>query len=97
MDKSCCINQGNSSPHNHLSYLRSRLQQVDFALAETILYLDTYPHCKEALSYYHKLLEAREKIMHEYQVHAPVTALGNTSHDSWDWIDSPWPWQHDAN
>jgi hypothetical protein len=25
----------------------------------------------------------------------PICAIGNDSHDSWDWINSPWPWEYD--
>lgn len=74
-----------------------KIRKVDFAIAETVLYLDAYPCCMEALSYYHKLVEMRDKLVAEYQTYAPITAMGNTSADSWDWIKSPWPWHYDAN
>ena len=95
MDRNCCCNNQNNNPS--LSRLMNKIQKVDFALAETILYLDVYPHCHEALCYYHKLLEARARLVAEYEAHAPLTAAGNTSCDSWDWIKSPWPWHYDAN
>ncbi|MBE6547828.1 MAG: spore coat protein CotJB [Ruminococcaceae bacterium] len=82
---------------NMTSQLAKSIQKIDFALAETILYLDVYPHSKEALNYYHKLLSAREKLIEQYQAHSPITAAGNTSTESWDWIKSPWPWHYDAN
>lgn len=94
MDRSCLNNHNNNSA---LSRLMDKIRKVDFALAETILYLDVYPQCREALNYYHKLLEARDRLIAEYEAHAPLTAAGNTSHDSWDWVKSPWPWHHDAN
>lgn len=95
MDRNYCCNNNNNNSSR--SRLMDKIRKVDFALAETILYLDVYPHCKEALNYYHKLVEMREKLVREYEAHAPITAAGNTSSDSWDWIKSPWPWHYDAN
>ena len=74
------------------------LQALDFALQETVLYLDAYPENQEALEYYHRLLAERERVMAEYEKScAPVTMYGNKSRNSWDWILGPWPWENGAN
>lgn len=74
------------------------LRAVDFAIQETVLYLDAYPNCKEALEYYHKLIEERRQIMEYYETNCgPLTFYGNVSTTSWDWISDPWPWEADAN
>ena len=74
--------------------LLMRIQEIDFSIYETALYLDVYPDCREALAYYHTLLEARETLICEYErMFGPITMLGNKSTTSWDWINSPWPWQ----
>ena len=78
--------------------LLAELRQVDFALAELVLYLDAYPNTSEALAYYHALIEEREKLLACYQKNCgPMTMYGNTSRDSWDWVKGPWPWEPDAN
>ena len=78
--------------------LLAELRQVDFALAELVLYLDAYPNTSEALAYYHKLKERRAALTEEYEKSAgPLTAMGNMSHSSWDWTDTPFPWQYEAN
>ena len=78
--------------------LKKRLQKVDFAIIETALYLDAYPHCRAALDYYAKLIDERHKIVHALaEAGMPVSAHHNASCDSWDWVDGPWPWQFDAN
>lgn len=79
------------------SRLIDKIRKIDFALAELILYLDVYPDCSEALTYYHKLIDQRKALVAEYEKKTPLTAYGNTSTHSWDWISSPWPWQYDAN
>ena len=75
-----------------------RLRAIDFAIQETVLYLDAYPECRQALEYYHKLIEARERLLSSYEKSCgPMTMYGNRSRQSWDWVDGPWPWENDAN
>ena len=74
------------------------LRAIDFAIQETVLYLDSYPHSKKALAYYHQLVAQRREIMEYYEGSCgPITMYGNQSQSSWDWISSPWPWEADAN
>ncbi len=74
------------------------LQAIDFAIQETVLYLDAYPGNSNALAYYHQLLKERETLMDTIENHrGPMTMYGNKSHTSWDWTDKPWPWEFDAN
>ena len=57
----------------------NQLQQLDFALHETVLYLDAYPNCAAALAYYHQLLAERTRVAEEYERGCgPLTAYGNT-------------------
>lgn len=71
-----------------------KIQEIDFSIYETVLYLDAYPSSREALSYYHTLLAQRKALMAQYEKdHGPLTAFGNQAQGSWDWIKSPWPWQ----
>ena len=84
--------QGNGANRCHT--LMNRIRAVDFALNETVLYLDAYPDCREALAYYHALLSQRKALMAQYEREVgPISAFGNASQNSWDWIKSPWPWQ----
>ena len=79
--------------------LLERLQEVDFSLIDTVLYLDAYPHCSEALCYYHKLKKEREELVHTlaYSCNMPITSYNNASETEWSWTDSPWPWEPCAN
>ena len=76
--------------------LSRRLQAIDFALQDTVLYLDAYPDDADALDYYHSLLGARAGILASRPKNLPLTAYDNTG-ATWDWINSPWPWEIDAN
>ena len=78
--------------------LMDQIRAVDFALYETVLYLDVYPHSCDALETYHKL-KAQSKALHEEYESAcgPLTAFGNRSTASWDWMSKPCPWEYDAD
>ena len=77
--------------------MAEKIQSVDFALYEVILYLDVYPHSCDALETYHKLKAQREALHAEYEkTYGPLTSFGNQSHTSWDWFDGPFPWEYDA-
>lgn len=74
------------------------LRALDFAIQETVLFLDAYPENKQALAYYHQLVEQRGQVMAAYQKKCgPVTMYGNVSRNSWDWVTGPWPWEPEAN
>lgn len=76
--------------------LLHRLQELDFSIQEVVLYLDAYPDCCEAKSYYRKLVCEREMLAKEYEGQCgPLTAMGNGDATEWMWCKSPWPWQID--
>ena len=78
--------------------LTHRLQALDFSIADTVLYLDAYPHCRAALDHYHKLIRERASLLRAMaEGGAPVTNFENASQESWDWTDGPWPWEPGAN
>ncbi len=75
--------------------IKKQLQTVDFALYEVILYLDAYPEHQEALNTYHMLLARRKKLVEDYEsLCGPLTAYGNISNVSWDWVKGPAPWEY---
>ncbi|MBE6662551.1 MAG: spore coat protein CotJB [Ruminococcaceae bacterium] len=83
---------------NEQKKLLDSIREADFVLVETVLYLDAYPDCQEALAYYHKWCERRESLVREYEkCYGPLTAMGNMSKTSWDWTKSPAPWEYEAN
>ncbi len=86
--------QSNSSCQN----LLYRLQALDFSIYDTVLYLDAYPNCAEAMDYYRKLMGERQSLldMLAKNHHTPITCFDNTG-DRWDWVGGPWPWQLEAN
>ncbi len=78
--------------------LLRKIRAVDFAIQETVLYLDAYPCDREALEYYHKLVGIGKELREQYESGCgPLRKTGNRSRTNWDWISSPWPWEPEAN
>lgn len=78
--------------------LKNRLRMVKFAIIETGLYLDAYPHCQKALQYYHKLIKEKEILAELVNKKCgPMTIFDNSSEDHWAWVKGPWPWEPEAN
>ena len=78
--------------------LLAKIRAVDFALYELVLYLEHSPDRHDALDMYHKLLCRKKELTAEYEsTCGPLTAFGNESHTSWDWVDKPFPWEYSAN
>lgn len=76
--------------------LLGKLRQIDFAIVETVLYLDVYPDCTEAKEYVRAMREKRAKLAAEYEEkHGMLTMYGVCGETS-EKI-SPWPWEYAAN
>ncbi len=83
--------------HNRTSLLQ-KIREINFSLAETVLYLDAYPDHGKALDYYHRLAEESAELTKQYEsTYGPLTVGGNKSRQSWDWVKTPWPWEPEAN
>ena len=97
--KGCgCNSRRSGGCHGDCQKSLQNLRALDFAIQETVLYLDAYPECKQALEYYHILIQQRneELALHESTC-GPITMYGNTDRTEWKWVKSPWPWEVDAN
>ena len=80
------------------SKLLKEIQAEDFALYETVLYLDAHPTCKNALEYYAMHQNAAKALRDEYEaLYGPLTIYGNASCSCWHWADAPWPWEKEGN
>ena len=78
------------------SELLRQLQMYGFAAQEANLFLDTHPNCKEALRYYLETSRTRQKLQDEFaHKYGPI----RTEDEIWEefnWVDSPWPWELEA-
>ncbi len=77
----------------HINELR-RIMELQFAVLETALYLNTHPFDEKVLEKHNKLARSLQKLQSEYnQQYCPLT-IGCSNFDyPWCWIDEPWPWE----
>ena len=81
---------------NKKENLKKIIHELDFALHELNLYLDTHPFDTEALAYFQKYRELRVEAIKEYaKYYGPLTidTTKESCADRWSWINEPWPWQ----
>ena len=72
-----------------------RLRELEFALLETNLYLDTHPNSRKALDYYKNVKAARDIMYEDYVKNNGPMFAADVRQDNWSWVDMPWPWQND--
>ena len=72
-----------------------RLRELEFALLETNLYLDTHPNSRKELDYYKKVKAARDIMYEDYVKNNGPMFAADVRQDNWSWVDMPWPWQND--
>ena len=77
--------------------LLQALRAEDFVVYEAALYLNTHPKDRSALEYFKEHKICAEKLRREYEaIYGPLT-INAVNGDSWSWINSPWPWEKEAN
>ena len=82
---------------NEQHQLLMYIDQISFALDDTVLFLDTHPCDTEALAYYQELKEERKMAMEKY-----ASKFGPLQNDnvkcgcSWSWVETPWPWESEG-
>ena len=73
--------------------LLKKIQETDFALYETTLYLDTHPNDEKALALHKEYANASMELKQKYQsLFGPLTPAANTE-NTWEWVHGPWPWE----
>ncbi|MDD6207256.1 MAG: spore coat protein CotJB [Clostridiales bacterium] len=81
---------------NHQQLMKV-IYEVDFALCDLVLYLDTHPDCQQALDLYRKYQEIWMQAMDEYQQYCgPLSSHHVNAANQWDWITGPWPWEREC-
>lgn len=72
-----------------------KIKELDFAIVELSLYLDTHPDDRNAIRMHCEYSQRQISLTEEYQrLYGPLTI--NFMSDTWDWIDEPWPWERGA-
>lgn len=74
--------------------LLRKVQEAEFSLIDTVLFLDTHPKDAQALEYYDKCRRILEKARAEFtERFGPLTNSEVNSYNRFLWVDDPWPWE----
>ena len=78
--------------------LLKQIQCYNFAAYDMLLYLDTHPKDKKAFAMFRDLVEKTKSLKSEFEkTYGPLTPFNTASQSSFNWLDSPWPWEKEVN
>ncbi len=72
------------------------INEISFAVYETLLFLDTHPYDQDALQYFRTCSALRNYALKEYaKAYGPLTidTANDAQSSSWQWMMQPWPWE----
>ena len=73
-----------------------KIMQLQFAVIETVLYLDTHPFDERVLELQNEYSARLENMIDDYsEEYGPLVPSFSRADYPWSWIDEPWPWQID--
>ena len=71
-----------------------RVQMYDFAMEDTILFLDTHPTNQMALDFYNATRKSYMEAAADYEEQfGPLSAEDVNIENKWTWVNTPWPWE----
>lgn len=74
------------------------IQKYNFAAYDLLLYLDTHPDDRKVFQLFKELVEKLKKLKKEYETeYGPLTPYSAAGQASFNWLESPWPWEKEAN
>lgn len=78
--------------------LLDQIRSYNFAAYDMLLYLDTHPDDKAAFEMFRELTAKTKALKAEYErTNGPLSAFSTGMQSSFNWLDSPWPWEKEAN
>lgn len=78
---------------NYNNQLLNRVYETGFALDEATLFLDTHPEDRDAMEYYRCVRQANKEAVRAYEKAYGPLFITDVDESSWNWINSPWPWE----
>ena len=73
-----------------------KIRELNFAVIELGLYLNTHPEDQKALCLHRKYTKELKELMDKYQkVYGPLSIY--YSCNKWRWLEEPWPWERGNN
>ncbi len=80
------------------SDLKRRIYELDFAIHELVLYLDSHPTSRRATELLEEYRKKRGELIKLYEENfGPYICTTDdvTSKGCWEWLKGPWPWEND--
>ena len=78
--------------------LLRRLTALDFTAVDLGLFLNTHPHCTDAIEKYNETVAEADKCRQMYETNfGPLCSFRSVSRKAWSWANNPWPWQEQFN
>ncbi|NMB44645.1 MAG: spore coat protein CotJB [Clostridiales bacterium] len=72
--------------------LLKKIMELDFAVVETNLYLDTHPCDERALRLHNTLVKKADEVKCLYECkYGPIKGCSMSKYP-WQYIKEPWPW-----
>lgn len=69
-----------------------KIKELNFAVIELGLYLDTHPEDQRALCLHRKYVKELKDLKDKYQkVYGPLSIYYPCN--KWRWLEEPWPWE----
>lgn len=82
------------SVRNQQNELLELINSINFAIYDTVLFLDTHPKNQDALAYYNQYVNLSKQAVSEYtRYFGPLTIYDVKECNEWPWINRPWPWE----
>lgn len=73
------------------------IQKYDFALYDLQLYLDTHPESQNALQLWNRYQNLRQQAVQTYTQRFGPLRPNQAGGSPWNWNQTPWPWEKEAN
>ena len=87
-DREYCMDKNDNNRREMLMKIR----ELNFAIIELGLYLDTHPEDQRALCMHREYARQLKELKDKYQkVYGPLTIYFPCN--KWRWLEEPWPWE----
>ena len=91
-------NSGSNGGNNNMSRdeMLRQIMELEFAVTDLNLYLDTHPDSQEALDMFTKLAAMLKSLEYDYaQKYGPITVTDVSGNIPFEWVSDKfkWPWQ----
>ncbi len=88
-ERSSCMCNNNDNIREEMI---TKIKELNFAVIELGLYLDTHPEDEKALCLHRRYAKELKELKDKYQkVYGPLSIYYPCN--KWRWLEEPWPWE----